>query len=391
MIQNPIAIVLGGTFPHIDLINKLKSKGYKTVLVDFAENPIAKGFADQHILESSLDHDKVLEIAKEIKADLVITSCSDQANVTACYVAQNLGLPAPYSYEVALSVTDKVIMKRIMAKNGIPTAAYHTVNKDWSFEEIATLKYPIIVKPADGYGSKGVRVARQPEELANNIVSAIKESRNGNAIIEEFIEGVEVGVDCYVGDGEAHVIMTKQRHKVQSSDNEIQQIYACTWPAVLSDMVERKFREISNQIAQAFELKDTPLMIQAIVKGDEVYVIEFGARIGGGNSYNIIKRRTGFDIIDASINSFLGRHVDLNIKPNSFFYADIFLYMESALFGYASNTEEMIRKGIIEDIVITKQRGTLIGNDLASRNRVGSRSEERRVGKECRSRWSPYH
>ena len=64
MVQKPTAIVLGGTFPHITLIKKLKNRGYKTVLVDFAESPIAKEFADEHILESSLDKEKVLQIAK---------------------------------------------------------------------------------------------------------------------------------------------------------------------------------------------------------------------------------------------------------------------------------------------------------------------------------------
>ena len=372
MKQEPIAIVLGGTYPHISLIKKLKKRGYKILLVDYAENPIAKEFADEHILESSMDREKVLEISKKYNVDLVITTCSDQANVTACYVAEKLGLPAPYSYEVALSVTDKEIMKKKMIENDIPTSSFHIIDKNWKMSEFENLNYPIIVKPTDGYGSKGVRVANNADELAENIPLAIRESQKGFVIVEEYIVGTEIGIDCFVKEGKAHVVMTKHRHKIHDSKNEIEQIFGCTWPAVLSPELQTKIKKITNDIARAFSLKNTPLMIQAIVRENEIYVIEFGARIGGGNSYNIIKRHTGFDIIEASINSFLGIPVEIELIDNPFFYADVFLYMESSVFGYVANINELIDKKIAEDVLLTKKEGVLIGGDLASRNRIGS-------------------
>src|SRR5690554_3224857 len=175
MNETPTAIVLGGTFPHISLLENLKKRGYKTVLVDYAQQPIAKAFADEHILESSLDKEKVLEVAENLNAKLVITTCSDQANVTACYVAEKLGLPSPYSYQTALNVTDKEIMKRKLVENDIPTAAFITVGDDWREYDITSLRFPLIVKPSDGYGSKGVRVANDEIELDEFITGAILE------------------------------------------------------------------------------------------------------------------------------------------------------------------------------------------------------------------------
>ena len=72
------AIVLGGTFPHRELILKLKAKGYYTILIDYYENPIAKAVADEHLRESTLDREKVLSIARERNASLVISTCIDQ-------------------------------------------------------------------------------------------------------------------------------------------------------------------------------------------------------------------------------------------------------------------------------------------------------------------------
>ena len=72
-----------------------------------------------------------------------------------------------------------------------------------------------------------------------------------------------------------------------------------------------------------------------------------------------------------------------------------------------AQVEEAVRNGTIGDRVIsigqvlkdypeifcTREGDRLLenGNALAERFVRGERSEERRVGKECRSRWSPYH
>lgn len=372
MDEKPIAIVLGGTHPHISLINNLKARGYRTVLVDYAKTPIAKEFADEHILESTLDKEKVLKVARDINAELVITTCSDQANVTACYVAEELHLPAPYSYDVALSVTDKELMKKTMFDAGIPTSSFISLDRDFEIEDVASLHFPVIVKPSDCYGSKAVRVASDYIELENNVRDAIAVSRNGKAIVEEFLVGEEIGIDCFVTRGIAKIVMTKHRRKILNTSNEIQQIYGCTWPAVLTEEVEKQAERIANEIAKVFKLENTPLMIQAIVKDNELYVIEFGARIGGGNSFNIIKRYRDFDIIDASIDSFLGIKTDLKLQEGSSFYADLFLYMESAEFSHVGNIERLRSENIIIDFIGTKKKGVLIGDDLASRNRVGS-------------------
>src|SRR5690554_5176276 len=118
------AIVLGGTVPHIALIERLKMRGYYTVLVDYLSDPPAKEYADEHIQESTLDPRIVLEIARNIETDLVISACIDQANAIACYVAERLNLPHPYSYDTALDVTQKHRMKSIMEQAGIPTSDF---------------------------------------------------------------------------------------------------------------------------------------------------------------------------------------------------------------------------------------------------------------------------
>ena len=91
-IHKLIAIVLGGTLPHCELVRNLQGRGYYVILIDYLEAPPASSVADEHVQESTLDKELVLHIARKREASLVISTCIDQANVTACYVMEKLGL-----------------------------------------------------------------------------------------------------------------------------------------------------------------------------------------------------------------------------------------------------------------------------------------------------------
>lgn len=363
------AIVLGGTYPHRLLINKLKNRGYYTILIDYYENPIAKEVADRHIQESTLDKDRVLEIAKREKASLVISSCVDQANVTACYVAEQLGLPHPYSYNTSLCVTDKQLMKQIMMRDGIPTSHYYSINSLNEFDP-DRLNFPLIVKPADSNSSKGVRrFDAFNAQSTEYILQALKLSRNGAAIIEEYKKGKEVGVDCIIKNHKPIIVMTRERRKIKSNIDSIQQIYGSFWPASISPRQMDSIRIIAEQIAESFELDNTPLMIQAIVSDNEISVIEFGARIGGGENYRIIKELTGYDIIEQSINSFLNSEISSSFSNPSAKIADNYIYMHAGVFGRME-----IDKCVLSDVLysnVYRRSGSIVGGDISSNNRVG--------------------
>jgi biotin carboxylase len=369
--NKPVAVVLGGTFPHISLINNLQKRGYYTLLIDYYENPAAKAAADEHLRESTLNHEKVLEIARSRNAKLVISTCIDQANVTACYVAGKLGLPAPYSYETALAVTNKGLMKERMVRHGIPTSKFIFV-KDMSGFASAGLKFPVAVKPADSNSSKGVRKACNVDELSRFLDEALKISRTDEAIIEEYKEGREIGVDCIIKDKEAAVIMTRERRKVESGFDPIQQIQGSLWPADLTEQNKSALKKIAEDIAVAFDLNNTPLMMQTIVNRDEINVIEFGARIGGGENYRIIELHTGFDIINSAVDSFLGLPLTLDYKTPTIYYADIYLYATPGTFGRISGYEDLVGNGGIEYLNTYKSYGVEVGSEISSNNRVGA-------------------
>ena len=370
MNSQPKAIVLGGTNPHIELIKNLKRRGYYTVLVDYYENPPAKHAADQHIQESTLDLEKVLKIAKDIDAKLVISACVDQANVTACYVAEKLGLPAPYSYETALSISNKGLMKKIMVEKGVPTSKHIYTNNLDEFN-ISGLKFPVVVKPADCCASKGVKRANNMSELEEYFKDAINFSRVKKSIIEEFIEGLEISVYAFIKDKESEIIMISER---MSKTNNLggQLCYATITPSEITKVAKEKILNIINVLADSFKLCNTPFHIQALIKEENVSIIEFAPRVGGGVSYYTIKENTGFDIINATVDSYLGLSRPVVYSSPKCYYAINLIYANPGVFNYIAGFQDLIKESVIEKIYQYKTKNMNINKDSASNSRVGS-------------------
>lgn len=371
MAKKKTAIVLGGTNPHIELIKQLKQRDYYVILVDYLANPPARSCADLHLQESTMDKEKVAEIGKEYNASLVISACVDQANITACYAAEKLGLTKPYSYKTASEITNKGFMKKIMWENGIPTTKFYYMETGDTLEDFE-LKFPVMVKPADSCAASGVKKANNNKELHIFLDEARAVSRTGRTVVEEFFSGIEVSAYCFVKDGNAKVVMVSERLSVIEGERKVLKCYATVTPPAISDAAMKKIEKAADGIAKAFALDNTPLHVQAIIDGDEISIIEFAPRVGGGISYRTIKENTGFDIISATIDSYLEQPVDFKFEKPEFYYSVNLLYAVPGVYDHVEGIEKMIDENVIEGIHYHKTKGMLISDDRASAGRVAA-------------------
>lgn len=371
MMEKPIALVLGGTTPHVMLVNKLHERGYYVILVDYLPNPPAKEFSDEHIQESTLDKNTVLSIAKERKASLVISTCIDQANCVCCYVAEQLNLPRPYSYDTSLLVTNKGLMKVRMRDSNVPSSPFVLTKSvddvDWN-----TISFPCVVKPVDCNSSKGVHRADSMEEAKPYVEKALKLSQTREAIIEGFCSGDEIQVDCIALDGDAEVIMTRSKVKEVKNSKAVLNSFGSIVPAQISAVVESKLDMIAKNIAKGFGLRNTPFFYQAIVTGDNVNVLEFAPRVGGGLSYYMLKNFIGFDAVEATIDSFLGVEIKEHYYSPEKVYRTCLLYSKACIFDHIEGLEDLKAEGLIKEYFITMKKGDVIDGDMRSSNRIGS-------------------
>ena len=367
-----VALVLGGTVPHCELIRQLQARGYYVILIDYLADSPAKAVADEHIRESTLDKEKVLEVARERDAQLVISGCVEHANVTACYVMEQLGKRPPYSYGAAVKATDKGSMKRIMVEAGIPTSKYILVDSVDAFKrEGRSLRFPIVIKPVDGNSSNGVKKATALEEAVEYIPEAIKLSRSGKIIVEEFISGKEISAYCFIKDKRAKLLLTAERISTIDGAEKAIKCFASIAPAKISRAAEIHAERIATQIAEAFALDNTALFFQGLVSGDEINVIEFGARIGGGACFKTIHENTGFDAISAIIDTWEGKPVDFSAyhAPTRILAVNT-IYGKNGVFDHVEGAEKLLARGDAVGFYQIRTCGDRIDNSKASTSRI---------------------
>ncbi len=363
------AVVLGGTIPHIDLITKLKKRGCYVILVDYTENPPAKPYADIHIQESTLDADKVVEIARHYNVDLVISGAIDQANCIACYAGERLGLPIPYTYETALNVTNKGRMKHIFRDNSIPAADFYVIDHDDGTPP--KLDYPFVIKPTDANSSKGVFKISSEQEFHAKIQHSLAISREHKAVIEKFISGTEFEAICIAIDGVSHILMTRDYEPLPLQGIELQNI-SLSMPGKVCVKARAEIEAVCQKICDAFGLVNTPFFIQAMYNDTGIYLMEFAPRIAGGSTSEVVEYYTGFDYMEALIKSFLHEPVALEVKPDPNLYKARFLYMKPGIFGRVQGVEECISSGLITKYTPYCIAGREISSSFNTGNRIAS-------------------
>lgn len=369
--QKPSIIVLAGTDGHIRLLKHLKARGYYTILVDYLDSPLAKDYADRHLQISTFDKEAVLRAAKEYGVAAVMTATADQVNTTACYVAEQLDLPRPYSYATAVRIVNKAEMKRAMIDRGIPTTRYYYLEKDDPFDGLE-LTFPVVTKPVDNHGASGVKVAQTREEMERFLMEARRFSRTGRTIVEEYFQGTEVSVYSVVKNGKASIIMISERQNVNEGEAQVMKCFATVTPPDLSPLAVEKLQRAADGIAREFELVNTPLHVQAIVNGDEISVIEFAARVAGGLSTDIIRRHIGLDMLDVSIDSWLNREMCLTTGKLDRYYAVNLVYGIPGVYDHIEGLQQFVDSGLIEELHCFRKKGSPISDEKANACRVAA-------------------
>ncbi len=367
-VYNMRALVLAGGFPQITLIKKLKARGCYTVLADWNDEPVAKKYADKYYQVSTLDVEAIKNVAVKEKADFLITVCTDQALLTVAKVSEELNMPCYINYETALNVTNKQYMKEVFCNNGIPTAK-HIIKAAITPEDISSMHFPLIVKPADCNSSKGVAKVKNFTELKEAFDFAENCSRTNTVVVEEFIEGRELSVDVYVDSGRAVVLDITNSEKIKD-DNKF--VINRTWhPAEINSDTKAQVEKVAQQIAEAFGIVDSPMLIQMIERDGAVFVLEFSARTGGGVKFITIKELSGFDVIDAVIDLTLGEKpkVKKAVSPCRYMI-DEYIYCKPGVFDHLENFEELKNQGILFDYYLFKWRGAQFDSISSSGDRI---------------------
>lgn len=362
------ALVIAGGLPQIELLKQLKSRGVETVLADGNDKAIARPYADHFYQIQIFDIEAVKELALKEKVDFLITVCADQVLLVVAQVSEMLGLPCYIDYETAQNVSDKIRMKAIFKKNGIPTSDYVQLDR-FDAEQIRHLQFPVVVKPVDAYSSKGVRKAENMEQAEQFYREAETISRSGGVIVEEFCEGEEISVDAFVQNGKAKVLCISNSEKIKNDGRFV--IFRGRYPVSASQAVIDRIGQVAQMIADAFHLENCPLLIQMINKGNDVSVLEFCSRTGGNMKYLLIKYSCGVDVISAAIDLSMGITPEINpVNTGNNYVVNDFIYCHPGTFCGMEGFEPLLQDGTLSEIHALRPLGSRTGGVSSSSDRI---------------------
>lgn len=302
--------IIGANEFQVDLIKKSKDLGYETHVFSWGGGEPGEDLADNFYKISITEKEMILAKCIELNVDAVCSIASDLANITVHWVARKLNLPS-HSMTCIKFTTDKFSMREQLALHNLPIPSYRLVE---SIEDINTsnLCFPLIVKPIDRSGSRGITKVFKFDELKSAILHSQEVSFTNKVLIEEFVEGREFSIESISNNG-LHKILQVTEKFTTGSPKYIETAHLA--PARLTDTLYNDIERIVSQALSALEIKFGPSHTEIKVnKNGEVFIIEIGSRMGGDfiGSY-LVKSSTNVDFVALTIFQSLGLHVDLEL------------------------------------------------------------------------------
>jgi len=295
--------IIGGSYLQLPVVRKAREMGIEVHCFSWRDGAVCADVADYFYPISIIEKEKILEECRRIKIDGITTIASDTAVVTVNYVASRMGLisnPDEYS-EVT---TNKYLMRQCFLENTVPSPRFTLVNQDNRYS-IEGFKFPLIVKPTDRSGSRGVEKVLDPVQLDAAIRRAQKESFQGNAIIEEFVTGREISVESISFKGRHYILQITD--KVTTGAPYFVELEHHQ-PSSLPDDIQERVKKIVLKALDALHIQYGASHSELKITEDgDIRVIEIGARMGGDFiGSNLVQLSTGYDFLKGVIEVALG-------------------------------------------------------------------------------------
>lgn len=352
-------MIIGAGLLQMYVIKRAKELGYTTVVVDGDEKAIGFQYADYYKVISIVDEKRCLEYAKKMNIDGVLTAATDYGVLTASYIAEKMNLNG-IPYEVAKLVKNKFeVRKRLSEQKLDDTPQYFVVTNMEKIKEIRKqIKYPVIVKPCDGSGSKAVSKVEKEKDLEKACTKAMESSLTNKALIETFIIGKEYGVESFVHNNEIYVlgimekIMTKEPYYAELG-------HSISYS--MEDDLENKIKKIVRDSIKSLQINFGSVNMDILVTNkNEVCIVDIGARMGGNLiGSHIIPIATGIDYMGNIIKASLNEKVDFDEKTHKV-VATRLMDFTPGIVKELPDLSEYMKDKDVKDIVCKLKKGDKI-------------------------------
>lgn len=343
--------IIGASYLQQPLVEKCKELGVYSICFAWEEGSVCKDLCDKFYSISTVDKDAILKVCKEEKIDGITSIASDVATLTVNYVAEKMGLVGNPD-EFSKTATNKYLMRRCFMEHNVPSPKFTLVDDDDHYQ-IKGFNFPLIVKPTDRSGSRGVEKVLDPVQLEEAISRARKESFEHKAVIEEFVTGREISVESISYQGKHHVLQITDKVTTGSPffvELEHHQ------PSSLPEDVKQRVRDIVLCALDALHIKCGASHSELKITEDgDIRVIEIGARMGGDFiGSDMVKLSTGYDFLKGVIDVAFGEFEEPKLTENM--YSGVYFLCEETkgilpIIQNAKKYPEIVRAEVTDPVL----------------------------------------
>ena len=333
-------MLLGGIHYLLSVIKAAHEQGYYVITADYLPDNIAHKYSDEYVNVSITDKEAVLRLAQEHQIDGIISFGVDPGVVAAAYVQEKMGLPSMGPYESVVILQNKDKFRAFLQEHGFncpKSKGYSTI--DEALADTDWLTWPMIVKPTDSAGSKGVTRVDSINEYEAAVKSAFEKSIKGYIIVEQYLDkvGCSSDTDSFLQDGKWRFMS----YNAQRFDAEAANPYApsaYTWPSTFPEHEAYLTSEL-QRLMDLLHMKTSVFNIETRIASDgKPYIMECTPRGGGNRLCEMLRYATGVDLITAQVRAAVGDSVeDVEQQPYNGHWAEIILHADKD--GIFSNLE----------------------------------------------------
>ncbi len=320
-------IVLGAEYGQIPLMRKAREFGLSPVAVDYNEEPAGKVHCDLYLRISYRDEDEILDACRQLDIAGIGTIGTNDAICVASSLNQRLNVPGLYDDpEVVRGATYKDLWREVLVREGISTPPGGSCEGLRSLETVASeIGLPILLKPADASGARGIRIVREQHELESAFHHAMRFSAKQTVVAEKYMGHNSLAVESFVIDGEVHLIAIGER---KLPPPPLCVGLGVTVPDHLPEAVRGEVASLNRETIRALGISYGPVHMDMVVDADgKPHVIDIGPRlVGGPFGWSLIHEATGFDMLEAVFKQAIGEKVgNVTTRSKDRFFAHRYL------------------------------------------------------------------
>lgn len=297
-------LILGGTKIQCELISAAKKLGVVTVVTDYNEpkNSPGKLISDESYMVSCTDVGAVVELIKAKNIDGVLVGFNDMLLPFYAEICEKSGLPCYGTKESFDIFTKKSEYKKLCREFNVPTVDEYSINVDDPESSASGIRFPVLVKPSDSSGSRGITVCNDINELKSAISFANKYSADKRVLVERYLTGKEVTVFWVFQDGK-HYLTAIGNRIVKNDQNAIIPLpVGYTFPALITESYIKTTCDNAKKMFEHCGVKDGMMFMQCKVEDNKCVVYDIGYRLTGSLEYKVLSRLCGYDPMNMMIN-----------------------------------------------------------------------------------------